>query len=26
MLEFICQGGFLSKSVIVAWEFLENFA
>ena len=26
MLESMCQGGFLSKSPIAAWEFLEDLA
>jgi len=26
IVESICQGGFLSKSVIAAWEFLEDLA
>jgi len=26
MLESTCQGGFLSKSPIAAWEFLEDLA
>ena len=26
MLESICQGGFLFKSVIATWEFLEDLA
>ena len=26
MIESMCQGGFLSKSVAAAWEFLEDLA
>ena len=26
MVESMCQGGFLSKSVTAAWEFLEDLA
>ena len=26
MLESMCQGNFLSKSAIAAWEFLEDLA
>jgi len=26
MVESLCQGGFLSKSATIAWEFLEDLA
>jgi len=26
MLESMCQGGFLSKSAVAAWEFLKDLA
>jgi len=26
MVESMCQGGFLSKSVVAVWEFLEDLA
>jgi len=26
MIEFVCQGGFLSKNSTKAWEFLKDLA